>query len=235
VDVGPCAGRQREAPTSMTARSSTRLWSRLGQVLRRVPRQERGRALVEAIIEAAEVELATTEVGPLHEIFERAGVAAGSFYDYFASREALLTAVVEHVTDRNFQLFLAGVDARIAMEDDFEQLVRWTAALIARSYWERPKELRRLVRVADHLDLASYISHERDRFAELLAGRIERYTPQMRSEARLAMMRAAADAVTGVVVLAVYRDPIPSLPAIEEAATDAAWGVISLHLARSRA
>lgn len=66
-------------------------------VRRRIPRQERARVTVDAIIEAT-VELADTD-GWTHlstnRIAERAGVSIGSLYQYFPNKESILAAVVE--------------------------------------------------------------------------------------------------------------------------------------------
>ena len=62
-----------------------------------MPKQERSRRLVEAIVEAAKLLLA--ESGPdsltTVNVAQRAGVSVGSLYQYFAGRDALLFAVLE--------------------------------------------------------------------------------------------------------------------------------------------
>jgi len=66
-------------------------------IRRRLPKQERSRRLVEAIVEAAQIVLA--ESGPdaltTVNVAQRAGVSVGSLYQYFAGRDALLFAVYE--------------------------------------------------------------------------------------------------------------------------------------------
>jgi AcrR family transcriptional regulator len=66
-------------------------------IRRRVPKQERSRRLVDAILEAARIVLA--ESGPealtTVNVAQRAGVSVGSLYQYFAGRDALLFAVFE--------------------------------------------------------------------------------------------------------------------------------------------
>ncbi|APR76831.1 Transcriptional regulator, TetR family protein [Minicystis rosea] len=210
------------------------LWTRLSGLLRRVPRQARARAVVEAILEAAEESFEVVEHGPLLPIFERAGVAAGSFYEYFASREALLAAVVERVTDRNFETFLAEIDAATATEASFEQAVRRGADIIVRHYLRHPAQLRTVIHVADRLGLLAHIGRTRDRFADALSARVSRFTPHMTPSARADMMRAAADVLTGVVVVSLFRVPHPPLEEISRTACDAAWGVIRVHVDGAR-
>ncbi len=76
---------------------------------RRTPRQERSKATREAIVEAAArvfsevgLERATTA-----RIAEVAGVSPGSMYQYFPSKEALVTALFEREVEEQTQAFLA--------------------------------------------------------------------------------------------------------------------------------
>lgn len=207
-------------------------WARLGGVLRRVPRQERARAVIDAVIEAAEHSLEAADEGPLQSLFVRAGVAAGSFYEYFGSREALLAAVMERVTDRNFRSFLDALDALLARGGDFESTSRAIASHIAAGYYARPVAFRRLVLIGLRLGFMPHIARERDRFADAVSERMERFMPDVPAARRDAMMRAVSDAVMGVVVVAAHRDPPPPMHEVERAAADAAWGVLRVHLGR---
>jgi len=66
-------------------------------IRRRLPKQERSRKLVEAIVEAARITLAESGAQALTtvNVAARAGVSVGSLYQYFAGRDALLFAVLE--------------------------------------------------------------------------------------------------------------------------------------------
>jgi AcrR family transcriptional regulator len=208
-------------------------WKELARFLRRVPRQARSRSVVSAILDAAEESLDVAEHGPLERLFVRAGVAAGSFYEYFASRDALLSAVVQQVTDRNFEHFLSEIDAKVAGEESFEGSVRIAADVIVRRYLRHPSQLRTLIRLIDRLGLVSVVARERDRFADAIAERIARFTPDMTEGERRTAMRAVADAVTGVVVLSAFRDPVPPVEDVVRAGGDAAWGVLEARRART--
>ncbi|MFT3764901.1 MAG: TetR/AcrR family transcriptional regulator [Minicystis sp.] len=204
----------------------------IGPFLRRIPRQERARAVVDAILAAAEERLDHAD-GPLKPLLLRAGVAAGSFYEYFASRESLLTAVVERVTDRNFSTFLADTVAVLDRAPTLEQGIRDSAGLIARRYCERLPQLRSIIRIADRLGLLPYVYRERERFAAALSDHTMRFTPDMPRAEHEAMVRAVADALTGLVVVSAYRSPEAPLAEIERAAGDVAWGVVLVHLGRA--
>jgi len=62
---------------------------------RRVPKQNRSRVIVDAIVEAGELILAEEGEGCLttSRIAERAGVSVGSLYRYFQNKEAVLAAI----------------------------------------------------------------------------------------------------------------------------------------------
>lgn len=79
---------------------------------RRIPRQSRSRALVEAILEATARVL--TERGyagtNTNLVAERAGVSVGSVYQYFPNKDSLLTALHE----RHAQQMQAAMEAALA-------------------------------------------------------------------------------------------------------------------------
>jgi AcrR family transcriptional regulator len=224
-----------EAQDPKTGELQERAWARLGRFLRRVPRQDRARSVVSAILDAAEDELEGPERGSLQSLFARAGVAAGSFYEYFASRDDLLGAVVERVTDRNFETFLRDIDREIARDAALEEAVQRVVQVVVARYMGRPMQLRAVVRLIDRLGLNAHVVRERDRFADAVALRTARLTPDMSPAARSAMMRAAADGVTGVVFVSAFRAPPPPVDDVARAAGDVAWGVIRAHLDRARA
>jgi len=188
--------------------------------------------VVSAILEAAEQGVDAIEEGSLRSVFERAGVAPGSFYEYFASREALLGAVVERITERNFETFLAEIDQKTGDEDDFERAIRVGAEVIARHYLRHPKRLAAVIRWAERLGQLPHVSRERDRFADAVAARVERWAPEMSSGERSALLRRVADAVTGVVVVSIHRAPVPPTEEVVTAAGDAAWGIVKVHRER---
>ena len=68
---------------------------------RRVPRQERSRAIVEAILEAARRILTHDGLAALttSRIADLAGVSVGSLYRYFPNKQAIVAAVLETLQD----------------------------------------------------------------------------------------------------------------------------------------
>jgi hypothetical protein len=73
--------------------------------MRRVPRQERSRLLVDCIrIAAAEIlEKNGPEALTTNNIAARAGVSIGSLYQYFANKEEILEEVFREQADRDFE------------------------------------------------------------------------------------------------------------------------------------
>jgi AcrR family transcriptional regulator len=87
----------------------------------RAPRTARGRRTQEALLEAALQEFGARgfHATGITDITRRAGVALGSFYTWFDSKEAIYRAVVAHLTQAlrdHVAPRLAGVDAAIPRE-----------------------------------------------------------------------------------------------------------------------
>lgn len=82
-------------------------------VPRKKPRQERSRATVEAILEAAAHILVAHgfEATTTRQVAERAGVSIGSLYQYFPSKEALITALVERQVQRVLEVCTEALQA----------------------------------------------------------------------------------------------------------------------------
>lgn len=94
----------RQARPSKTTRANARGKPRRAGVsspLRKEPRQARARVMIEEILEAARRVLIAEgyERASTNRIAEVAGVSVGSLYQYFGSKEAIVTALVErHLT-----------------------------------------------------------------------------------------------------------------------------------------
>jgi AcrR family transcriptional regulator len=93
--------------------------------LRREPTQERGKARVEAILDAAEIvfaeagyDLATTEA-----IAAKAGASIGSLYQFFPNKRALFDAISRRHLDRVKALFDGVVPTAIASGASWEDLL----------------------------------------------------------------------------------------------------------------
>jgi AcrR family transcriptional regulator len=101
-------------------------------IRRRIPKQERSRRLVEAVIEAARRVLADGGPDALTtvNVAERAGVSVGSLYQYFAGREALLFALYEEEL-REYRAQLGAWRAGSHALSTPERVAEWLELLLA--------------------------------------------------------------------------------------------------------
>jgi AcrR family transcriptional regulator len=76
--------------------------------MRRAPSQERSRQTVDAVFEAAIRELARGDPSAVNvnRVAETAGVSIGSLYQYFPSKDALLSSVIEWFMRRRFEAIM---------------------------------------------------------------------------------------------------------------------------------
>jgi AcrR family transcriptional regulator len=95
----------RAEPRNSSGKSSKRNGRSRASTVRRVPRQERSRILVDCIRIAASEILEKDGPGALttNNIAARAGVSIGSLYQYFANKEEILEEVFRAQADRSFE------------------------------------------------------------------------------------------------------------------------------------
>jgi AcrR family transcriptional regulator len=122
----------------------------------KTPRTERGRRTLRSILDAAAVEFGTRG---FHEtsivgITSRAGVALGSFYTYFSSKDELFRALVR---DMSTQVGVVGAAASQGATTvlDGERAVLASFIGFAREH----RELYRIIDEAEFVDPASYRAH----------------------------------------------------------------------------
>jgi len=128
---------------------------------KKLPRQRRAMATVEALVEAATYILAREGAGGFttNKVAERAGVNIASFYQYFPNKEALLFHIVRLTWERQLSrlspiLTRPGVDHAVKLRDFVREFFLIEAAEV---------DLRRALRAAS-VDLK-----ETDEFRALLS------------------------------------------------------------------
>lgn len=189
------------------------LWDRF---LRRTPRQDRSRAVVDAIVDAYAERVESGEGVSEHalsDLMRRAGVAAGSFYEYFSGRESLLGGLIARLTQKNFDELLMTLER--AEPRSLDELIRAMASASARTYLARPKVLRAVVEGIERFGLHKHIVHERDRFVAEVAARSTHLAPHMSAHELEHAMRVVADAAMGVIVAAALREDAPDVARVE--------------------
>ncbi len=122
----------------------------------RTPRTDRGRRTLRRLLDAAAEEFGEKgfHEGSISGITRRAGVALGSFYTYFASKDEIFRALVKDLSRR------VGEEARKAQTGDLDALSAERVALEAflRFACEH-KEIYRIVDEAEFVDHASFRTH----------------------------------------------------------------------------
>ncbi len=122
----------------------------------KVPRTDRGRRTLRKLLDASAIEFGEKgfHEASVSSITRRAGVALGSFYTYFDSKDAIFRALVADMSD-NVQ-----TSARAAISKDMDALEIERAALTAFLNFAREhKEIYRIIDEAEFVDPASYRTH----------------------------------------------------------------------------
>lgn len=130
----------------------------------KTPRTERGRRTLRKLLDAAAEEFGEKgfHEASVSSITRRAGMALGSFYTYFDSKDALFRALVNDMSEK------VRTSARSALHDRMNALEIERAALAAFLHFAAEhKEIYRIIDEAEFVDPASYRQHY-----ETIAGRI---------------------------------------------------------------
>jgi AcrR family transcriptional regulator len=128
------------------------------------PRTERGRRTLRKLLDASATEFGEKgfHEASVSSITRRAGVALGSFYTYFDSKDALFRALVLDMSEN------VRTSARAAINPEMGALETERAALTAfLDFASEHKEVYRIIDEAEFVDPASYRDHY-----ETIAGRI---------------------------------------------------------------
>ncbi|MBA3895780.1 MAG: TetR/AcrR family transcriptional regulator [Sphingomonadaceae bacterium] len=140
--------------------------SGLAATVDRTPRTERGRRTLRAILDAAAIEFGTRGFhdSSIVGITARAGVALGSFYTYFESKDALFRALVR---DMSAQVGVVGAAAAKGAADTLSGERQILASFIG--FARAHKELYRIIDEAEFVDPASYRQHYESAAARIQA------------------------------------------------------------------
>ncbi len=122
----------------------------------KTPRTERGRRSLRKLLDAAAVEFGEKgfHEASVSSITRRAGMALGSFYTYFDSKDALFRALVVDMSEQ------VKASARSALRGDMAGLEIERAGLLAfLRFAAEHKEVYRIIDEAEFVDPASYREH----------------------------------------------------------------------------
>ncbi|MEM9086093.1 MAG: TetR/AcrR family transcriptional regulator [Pseudomonadota bacterium] len=135
----------------------------------KVPRTERGRRTLRKLLDASAIEFGEKgfHEASVSSITRRAGVALGSFYTYFDSKDALFRALVQDMSEN------VRTSARAAIDEGMGALDTERAALTAfLDFASEHKEVYRIIDEAEFVDPASYRKHY-ETIAERIAQRLQ--------------------------------------------------------------
>ncbi|MEL7198828.1 MAG: TetR/AcrR family transcriptional regulator [Pseudomonadota bacterium] len=136
----------------------------------KTPRTERGRKTLRKLLDASAIEFGERgfHEASVSSITRRAGVALGTFYTYFDSKDALFRALVNDMSDN------VKSSARSKLSDDMSALETEQAALTAfLEFAHEHKEVYRIIDEAEFVDPASYRTHYAT-IAKLIEARLKK-------------------------------------------------------------
>ncbi len=122
----------------------------------KTPRTERGRRTLRKLLDASAIEFGEKgfHEASVSSITRRAGIALGSFYTYFDSKEALFRALVQDMSEN------VRASARAAIAPEMSAIAIERAALSAfLRFAAEHKEIYRIIDEAEFVDPASYRAH----------------------------------------------------------------------------
>lgn len=162
--------------------------------------------LVNSVIEAARQLLRNDgeESVSVRSIAHRAGVGVGSVYDYFTTRDGIMDALIQRMTQENFDELLA-----LMHERENEPVAHVLEAIIDRVfalYLAEPRLTSAAIRAIVGSGLAPALTAERDRFVGHIAARLEKEIALPPDEL-YARSLAVVDMLFGLILAEVFRSP----------------------------
>jgi AcrR family transcriptional regulator len=149
-------------------------------VPRKKPRQERSRATVEAILEAAAHILVAHgfEDTTTRQVAERAGVSIGSLYQYFPSKEALITALVERQVQRVLDVCTEALQSQ--GQRSTREVVRDVALGLMKAYAVNPRLHQVLISEGQRLGMMDRLQAFEQRIEAVVRGFLLHYRGDLR-------------------------------------------------------
>ncbi len=186
--------------------------------LRRVPTQDRGKARVEAILDAAELVFAEVgyDVATTEAIAIQAGASIGSLYQFFPNKRALFGAVSSRYLERVKALFDSAVSVSLPEDATWEQILDGTVdafwALASgqpafSAVWLHGRVTRELITAGLELNRA---------FADRAEQLMVRFAPELPRKTRALVATVVVETVSGMLFSAARVNDATSPRLIEE-------------------
>lgn len=140
---------------------------------RKVPKQERSKETVEAILEATARVLVREgyEGATTNKIAEASGYGVGSLYDYFPNKESLVTALVE----RHAEQMVAVVESSFRADVPLQTAMRSWVEGGVRAYFSNPRLHKVLVGQTPRVGDLALIGGAEERIARLVLSYLQRH------------------------------------------------------------
>ncbi|RWB75406.1 MAG: TetR/AcrR family transcriptional regulator [Mesorhizobium sp.] len=175
---------------------------------RKFPRQQRARATVEAILQAAAQLL--TDLGfealTTARVAERAGVSVGSLYQYFPNKQALAAAMIDYYAEKLSAAFIEAVEMRPygSLEETIGAMIE--VAMVAHPH--DPKLHLALNELAPRYR-AEKVREVGDRIAGIIEGQLARHRHEIAPDLDLGEAAALIETLLeNVVHRAIERHPV---------------------------
>lgn len=156
--------------------------------LKRQPKQERSKQIVDAVLVGATRVLSTMGLkeSTTNKIAEVAGVGIGSLYDYFPNKESIVTALIDRRTQSVAQSFTALLlkGPEISLEAKIEEIVDF----VVREFLQRRRFLSEIFPMAPKSGRMEAIYRTRVDVTTVVAGYLLKQNPELDESA--AMQRA---------------------------------------------
>jgi AcrR family transcriptional regulator len=169
---------------------------------RKVPKQARGRATRDAIVEAAAhiVSSGGLTAYNTNAVAERAGVSIGSLYQYFPNKDALMVALIDWQQSKQLRTLDAAIGS-VSEKPDVEAMIR----SLVRAAMNHHHDDALLASAIDHeearLPVGNLVGGYLDRSGQLVAALLKRVQdeiaptdPELAARTLPAIVRAVTDA-----------------------------------------
>ncbi len=141
--------------------------------LRKEPRQERSRALVDALVEATRRLMAEEGVAAVTtaRVAELAGASIGSLYQYFPGREALIAAVIDRKLESDLEEL--GPEIRRLRDAPLEAALEGLVDIAIRYYRDETPLYREMIAAMSQVDREAHVARTLEGFDRAIAWVLE--------------------------------------------------------------
>jgi AcrR family transcriptional regulator len=202
------------------------------ETMRKQPVQERAQRTIEAIFDAtAQIVDTEGEAGlTTNKVARRAGFSIGTLYQYFPSKEAILSAMIRRQREQVQIDIQAMLDDAVARQRPVPGVVRDLVRMLVASFGAGPAARRAMVRLGWRLDHHDNIAQALREGAERNAVALAQLTDPRVRPPTPAVMFVATRAVMGAIRSAsLEASPLLGTRAFEDELVRMVWGLLAVR------